>query len=250
MMVLRTMVAMVLGITILALVLAASGTAARRLFDGRHLATNTSTTGRDVRLGTGRKYRRGTRAASTTHLRVYAGYYDTHHPGDPQPKPDPWQGAPSVTFLGHPDGASGGWDTAAVRVVNVGRTWIASIRITVDIGKHNFALWRLVALRPARTLIATQTAFENFDASDSNSAGCYGCTNRDRCTTKVSTTIPVVHVTVDGVTRNYRDSRQILNTHGVDRAGCPFDGIRNDESEGWQPLAISSIRRHSAAIRK
>lgn len=79
-------------------------------------------------------------------------------------------------------------------------------------------------------------AFENFDGSDTNTAGCYGC-DPTLCITAVLTTIPVVHVTVNGVTTNYLDSRQILNTQGADKAGCPdTGGTRKDESENWQQL--------------
>jgi hypothetical protein len=73
---------------------------------------------------------------------------------------------------------------------------------------------------------------ENFDGSDTNPAGCYSCDPND-CLTKVTSTVPVVHVTIGGTTTNYTDPGQILNTHGVDQAGCPYTGTRNDESSDW-----------------
>ena len=64
---------------------------------------------------------------------------------------------------------------------------------------------------------------------------CFGC-DPSLCKTAVSSTQPVVHVTVNGRTTDIVDSGQILNTHGVDSAGCPDTGTRNDESEAWQRI--------------
>jgi PKD repeat protein len=171
-------------------------------------------------------------------VNVYAGYYDTHH-ASTNPKPNPWSGSPNVVFQGTPDTSSGGWDTSAVRIDNLSGASLPFVSFTVDIGTHHYALWNTTSLSSGWTLVAAQTAFENFDGSDDNPAGCYGC-SADTCTTEVQSTIPVVHVTVDGVTTNYPDPKQILNTHGVDSAGCPYTGTRNDESESWQQLAAAS----------
>ena len=166
---------------------------------------------------------------------IYAGYYDTHHPGNPQPKPNPWQGSPNVTFDGVADSAGQGWDTSTIRVDNIGGSTFSSVSLTVDIGTHHYALWGAHALAPGAQLIFAQTGFENFDGSDTNPAGCFTCDPND-CLTRISSTIPVVHVTIDGSTSDYQDTQQILNTHGVDAAGCPYTGTRNDESEAWQLL--------------
>jgi hypothetical protein len=75
----------------------------------------------------------------------------------------------------------------------------------------------------------------DFDGSDYNSrAGQYGqdpslCTNPN----DISTGIPAVLVTVGTTTTNFSDTGQILNTHGVDGAGCvpPVTSpTRDDES--------------------
>jgi hypothetical protein len=52
----------------------------------------------------------------------------------------------------------------------------------------------------------------------------------------VSSAVPIVHVTIEGTTTHYYDPGQILNTHGVDAAGCPYTGTRNDESSDWQAI--------------
>lgn len=170
----------------------------------------------------------------TSGVAVYAGYYDTHHPTFPQPKPAPWQGSANVVFVGKSDTSSGGWDSSAVRVENQGSTALSSVLVTVDIGSKRFALWTAQSVPAGYSLIVTQTSLENFDGSDQNPAGCYGC-DPSLCLTQVfSTVFPVVHVTIDGVTTNYTDTGQVLNTHGVDSAGCPdTGGTRNDESEAW-----------------
>jgi hypothetical protein len=173
--------------------------------------------------------------SSATPEAVYVGYYDTHHANN-LPKPDPWQGSPNVVFEGAPDSGSGGWDSGAVRVDDLSGASLPFVSITVDIGSYHFALWDTVSLASGQTLIVAQTAFQNFDTSDTSPAGCYGC-DPSLCTTDVVSTVPVVHVTVDGTTTDYPDTNQVLNTKGVDGAGCPDTGVRNDESQTWQPLA-------------
>lgn len=176
-------------------------------------------------------------STSGSGMSVYAGYYDTHHPSYPQPKPSPWQGSPTTVFVGKSDTSSGGWDTSAVRVDNLTGASLSSVTVTVDIGTHHFGLWSAQSVPAGYSLIVAQTSMENFDGSDTNSAGCYGC-DPALCDTAVFAVVPVVHVTANGVTTNYRDPGQILNTHGVDSAGCPdTGGTRNDESETWSQLA-------------
>jgi PKD repeat protein len=168
-------------------------------------------------------------------ISVYAGYYDTHHGSHIQPKPDPWMGSPNV-FVGKPDSSSGGWDTSAVMITNRGSGALSGVGVTVDIGSKRYALWSPQAIPAGQSLILAQTAFENFDGSDTSPAGCYGCDPR-LCITSVVPTIPVVHVTIGGTTTNYQDLRQVLNTQGADKAGCPdTGGTRNDESQAWQQL--------------
>ena len=80
-----------------------------------------------------------------------------------------------------------------------------------------------------------QVGYETFDGSDHHAAGCVGC-NPNLCTTAIDTRVPLVHVTIDNTTNIYRDTGLLLSTGGVDRAGCPNTGTRNDESEQWQQI--------------
>jgi PKD repeat protein len=183
-------------------------------------------------------------ASSGALYSVYAGYYDTHHATNPKPKPDPWRGSPSTVFVGTQDNQSGdppsgAWDTSCLRIDNL-TTGTLTVSVTVDIGTHHYALWGTPSIPVGNHLVLAQTAFENFDGSDLNAAGCYGC-DPAQCTPLYNSTIPVVHVTVNGTTTNFTDSGQILNTHGVDAAGCPYVGgplpqTRYDESTAWQQI--------------
>jgi hypothetical protein len=176
----------------------------------------------------------GAEADAASTIAVSVGYYDTHHAGDPQPKPDPWQGSPNVVFAGQADTQSGGWDTSAVRVDNLTNAPIKVV-VTVIIGSDRFHLWGKQTIPVGDSLIVAQTGLATFDGSDTNPAGCFDC-DPHLCDTEVSAKIPVVRVLVAGVVIRFRDRRQILNTHGVDSAGCPYTGTRNDESEAWQLL--------------
>ena len=171
---------------------------------------------------------------------VYAGYYDTHHPNHLKPKPSIWRNSPSTVFVGTPDKSGGNdWDCSAVRVDNLTSSTLSGVVVSVDVGTKHFALWGTNSIPAGYHLVMAQTAFENFDGSDLNSAGCYSCNPND-CLTKVKTTKPVIHVTVGGTTTNFTDVTQQINTGGVDRAGCPYTGTRNDESEDWLQIAPSA----------
>ena len=148
--------------------------------------------------------------------------------------------------MGTPDSGSGGWDSSGIRINNLS-TGSVTVTVTVDMGSSNFGLWGSRTIAAGGTLILGQTGYENFDGSDTNPAGCYGC-NSKLCTTAVQSTVPVVHVTMGGTTTNYYDTGQISNTHGVDMAGCPYTGTRNDESQTWTQIYSSApLTRNSEA---
>jgi len=187
-------------------------------------------------------------STTPSQLAVYVGYYDTHHSSLLRPKPNPWQGSAGVTFVGTPDSPSGGWDTSAIRLDNLTGSPI-NVTVTVDMISHNFALWGQRTIPANGKLILAQTGFENFDGSDTSPAGCYDCNPND-CITKVESTIPVVRVTINGQTTNYYDVNQVMNTKGVDGAGCPYTGTRNDESSNWVQIGTnpSALNTEEAAL--
>jgi PKD repeat protein len=187
-----------------------------------------------------------TSASSPEPVAVYVGYYDTHHPYRLQPKPDPWKGSTGVVFVGNPDSPSGGWDTSALRLDNLTGQTLSGVVVTVDIGTRHYALWGTQSIPAGGKLILAQTAMENFDGSDTNPAGCYSCSPND-CLTKVRSTVPVVRVTIGSTTTRYYDNQQVLNTRGVDAAGCPYTGTRNDESHAWQQVVPGTAPALSAS---
>ena len=166
-------------------------------------------------------------------IRVSVGYYDTHHDHHRVRKPSPWRRSRHVRFIGRPD--SNGWDTSAVMLKNRTGHRIGNVVVRVRIGSDLFALWGARTIPPRGKLILAQTEKENFDGSDTNPAGCSRC-DPSLCRSMISSTIPVVHVRRGRRTASFRDTRQILNTGGVDRAGCPYTGTRNDESHDWVDL--------------
>ena len=172
------------------------------------------------------------RAVGGPPIAVHTGYYDTHHPDRPRPKPDPWSESPGVVFVGVPDTPTGGWDSSCLRVDNLSGTTLSGVVVTVDIAANHYTHWATNSIPANGQLILAQTAFENFDGSDTNPAGCFGCDPAE-CLTRIQSTVPVVHVTIGGITTDYFDTGQILNTHGVDAAGCPGTPGRLDESESW-----------------
>ena len=168
-------------------------------------------------------------------IRVSAGYYETHHPGLAQPKPDPWLGSPGVVFAGTADPGTGGWDTSAVKIDNLTAAPITGVTVTVDIGSQHYALWAATTIPLGGTLILAQTGYELFDGSDHHPAGCVGC-DPTLCTTAIDSSIPLIHVTFAGTTLDYHDTGLVLSTGGVDRAGCPSNPTRNDESKPWEQI--------------
>ncbi len=191
-------------------------------------------------------------------IAVYVGYYDTHHAVNPQPKPSPWRGAANTIFIGTQDNQpgdppGGGWDTGCIRVDNLTGATLTGVVVTANIGTKIYALWGTNNIPAGQTLVLAQTVFENFDGSDRNPAGCYGC-DPAQCLTLKTSIVPVVHVAIGGgATTDYPDPGQYLNTHGADAAGCPYVGgplpqTRYDESEAWvQVYAAGSAPGRSGA---
>jgi PKD repeat protein len=175
-------------------------------------------------------------------IAIYAGYYDTHHAVNPQPKPDPWRGSPNTVFVGQPDNQpgdppTGGWDSSCMRVDNLTSSTLNNVVVTVDVGTHHYALWGTNSIPPGYHLVMAQTVYENFDVPDVYPAGCYGC-DTSLCLTARSSEVPLIHVSIGSATADYPDTGQTINTDGYDAAGCPYVGgplpqTRYDESRQW-----------------
>jgi hypothetical protein len=174
---------------------------------------------------------------------VFAGYMDDHHGSNPQPQPSPFFGSSSVVFAGLSDNGlptGSGWDSSAVRVHNNTGSPISGVSVTVDVGGSvfNLAPWNNNTIPAGGDLVVAQTANGNFDGSDTNSVGCFGCDPALCISPGPDSTIPVVHVQIGGQVWDYQDTGQVINTKGWDSAGCPDpgNGNRSDESQPWALL--------------
>ncbi len=144
---------------------------------------------------------------------------------------DPWSGSAGTVFIGEAgqcclthgsDNGSAGYDAGAIEVSNPGLSSVTLSAVTVDFGggsvPSHFDLWGTsgglpVSVAPGGNVVLTMTSAFNFDTSDLLGEACH----------LNSGVVPVVHVTVNGVTTDYRDDRQILNSDGADLASCPGD---------------------------
>jgi hypothetical protein len=158
-------------------------------------------------------------------VQVYVGYADTIHPGAQAPQlPNPWSSSPNVVF----QGAGPDFDAGAVRIDNPSDTAVTVDRVSVDIDAQHLEIWPTGLRVPAHSsLILTQTRITSrdplatdFDTSEANPTNC-----------QPSTETPVVHVTIAGKTRDYKDVERVLTAGGVDRGTCG-----GQESHPWEQL--------------
>lgn len=167
-------------------------------------------------------------------MSVFVGYADSDRAGGEFP--NPWNGAPNVTFDGCAPQSACIFDGGAIRVRNDGSTSVSVGQLSVHIASCLYT-WSgaryPVTLAPGASLITTQRASgvasgctgpdpATFDSSDIPATGT--CTNDG--------IQPTVDVTVDGSTSSYTDSGQVLNTGGVDPGACS----NSDESTQWVPI--------------
>jgi YD repeat-containing protein len=119
------------------------------------------------------------------------------------------------------------WDNSAVRVDNPSTSAVTLDDVSVDIGTKHFDQWGSNLTVPAGgSLVVTQMADQSMDTSDINVPSCtlYG-------------TIPIVHVKLNGVVRNYPDMSQVINTGGSDIANCGYA----NESQPWTAVSFSPV---------
>lgn len=171
-------------------------------------------------------------SATTAGVQVYVGYADTIR-SNPVNFPTPWSGTPGVIFAGCT--ASCSFDAGAVRIVNNSTTVQTIDAITVSLSTCTFDMWpKNTVLQPGQQFIITQTASgasggcDNangyFDTSDIGPNGV----NWSSC--NQSGVIPQINATIDGVVNTFVDSKQVLNTGGIDVGGCPPG---SNESQQW-----------------
>lgn len=165
--------------------------------------------------------------AAAVRYKVYAGYADC--PAAPSTcsgsvvtnpnYPNPWFGAPGVTFEADPTvvdpGKDGDPDTSAIRVDNTGTEPITIESLSVVCTNNTFDLWGTApyaypyTVAPGAKIVFSSTNGDNFDGSDICAAG------------------PSVSIEVDGATKTYADD--VANSG---RGAIPgYPGY--DESTPW-----------------
>ncbi len=186
---------------------------------------------------------------------VYVGYADSLRASGFFPTP--WFGAANTVFIGN---TGAGLDSGAIRIVNTGATnlLINSINYHQSSGT-NYNLWPPSVLLPGQQLIVDQTAFYNFDSSDTNDFmpapdfalapnQIGGCNNLLAAYTPAhaallapvcAANIGTVTVTVNGIPTVFNDSGFILDTGGYDFVN--FSADRN-ESINWNLIGQAGNR--------
>ncbi|HET9172013.1 MAG TPA: choice-of-anchor P family protein [Actinospica sp.] len=171
--------------------------------------------------------------AAAAGVEVYVGYADTAR-SNPVDFPTPWQGSPNVVY----QGCSGSceFDGGAVRIVNDSTTAQTVNSISISLSTCTFAYWPSnTVLQPGQQLIIAQTASGAADGCadssglmDTSDVGPNGEGWSGNC--NQSGVIPQINATIDGVANTFTDSKQVLNTGGVDLASCPAG---SNESTQW-----------------
>ena len=174
--------------------------------------------------------------AAAAGVEVYVGYADTARP-DPVNFPTPWEGSPNVVYQGCTGSCE--FDGGAVRIVNDSTTAQTVNSISVSLSTCTFAYWPSnTVLQPGQQLIIAQTVSGASDGCDNTSGqmdtsdlGPNGEDWSGDC--NQSGVIPQINATIDGVANTFVDSKQVLNTGGVDLASCPPG---SNESTQWSLL--------------
>jgi RHS repeat-associated protein len=154
-------------------------------------------------------------------VNVYVGYADNLR--STPFFPNPWSGSANTTFVGSP--VNGVYDSGGIRINNPSGNAFTVSDVSVDIGSYHYDLWGSNTLPANGNLVLAQTGYSgnyNFDTSDTGNGTC----SNDQL-------VPTVHVTINGITTNYTDTRQVLNTGGRDVATCPNG---TNESHQWQQV--------------
>ena len=97
----------------------------------------------------------------------------------------------------------------------------------VDIGGLKYSLWSNITVPAGGKTIITQMSRFNFDSSEAGGFGCHDPLSD----------IPVIHVTRGGVTTDYFDSQEVLNTTGRDTGVCVYVGPIIEEGHDWVPVS-------------
>jgi hypothetical protein len=189
-------------------------------------------------------------------VEVYVAYAENVHL--PQVfMPNPWYGSPNTIFLGYPTSPPAGgvlaWNTGGILIRNAGAAAVVlGPRIRVD-GFNSvvsFTLWDStgsagdgllgssgigpsgITIPAGQQVILAQTGASRNSATDFNSSPCTRATPTPLCSSNFATSatpagetgatsMPVIHLTLNGVTQTFTDTAQVLNTAGTNFTQTP-----------------------------
>lgn len=173
-------------------------------------------------------------------IQLFLGYADNDH-HVPSMFPTPWANTPNVIFQGCAQ-SSCVLDSGAARLVNNTPVTVRVDSVVIRYDTCTYDIWpHGTTLRPGQQLIVTQTrsgtshgCTPELGLMDSSDIGPGGSVWTGHC--DQSGVIPEVDVTINGEQRTFRDTGQVLNTGGVDRAYCQAD---DNESTQWTLVGSS-----------
>jgi uncharacterized repeat protein (TIGR01451 family) len=186
-------------------------------------------------------------------VKLFIGYADGLRTSPHTTPGTPWEGSPNTKFIGCPnDICTNGphvYDGGAILIQNYGKSILTVANAHVVIGGCTFNPWGSNRTIPAAvgttpgSLVLTETKGtapqghqagckgnpaptpgDNFDTSDTYPTACQGTANDGL--------VPAITVTLSSHTRTFKDTKQLLNSHGRD-SGC--NGA--DETEPWALLS-------------
>lgn len=133
--------------------------------------------------------------------------------------PNPFVGSPG-TVSDNPDTTAGNIDSGAIQIVNTSASVLTFNSMVVSgFGDgSSFNIWAATTIPVGESLILIQTSGQNFDGSDHAGAN--------------PAAIPEVALTINGVTTDFFDTAQVLNTEGSDHLAAA--GL--NESHQWRAI--------------
>jgi hypothetical protein len=175
-----------------------------------------------------------TASGAAAQLNVYVGYADTLR-AHPSHFPTPW--APSVHVYGTKCSKKQACDNSTIRLVNNSKKTVTVKSVVVKFSTCTFNSWpHNLKIRPGKQVVLSSegrrgikgcsTKIHGFDGSE---IGPQGKAWNGHCNN--SHVIPQVILTTTGGTSKFRDTAQVLNSGGYDKAKCGKK--KRNESTQW-----------------
>jgi hypothetical protein len=167
-------------------------------------------------------------------LNVYVGYADTLRAA-PTHFPTPW--APSVHVYGNNCFKKHGCDTSTVRLVNNTKKTVTVKSVVVKFSTCTFNQWpHNLKIRPGKQIILSSEGkrgmkgcSKKIDGFDGSEIGPHGKYWNGHC--NQSHVVPQLFITTSAGKSKFRDTAQVLNSGGFDKAKCGKK--KRNESTQW-----------------